>query len=399
VRTWIIAGLAFLTATLLAYGGYAAAAPAPAAHAQESDQTLAGAPARIEWPSQAAAAVGVVGRPGLLAGQRQTDSVPTASMAKAVTALVIVSKKPLAGPDDPGPMIRFTVGDKRIQQKVVDDGGSWASVTPGVAMSERQALETMLLPSANNYAISLARWAFGSESDFRAAANAWLAAHRLRGTHLDDATGLSPKTRSTPTDLVEIAKLLRENSALSAIVAMPRAEIPGAGVQENRNILLGVAGIDGIKTGNTPQAGFCLLFSTTLHLGGQSRVIVGVVAGEPDFTTLFHDVTRLVESVRSGFHLLDLTGPGKRFGDYDTPWGQHAALVAPARMTMITWSDTPVTVRVTARPVTSAGRATQVGTVTFSVEGAVVATRPLSPASAIRPPSLAWRLTHPPRRR
>lgn len=400
MRHWLLGSLALVTAVIVAYAGYSVAAPVPAAEAQEAVQTVSGASAQIVWPKHGVAALGVIGQSGLLASHGSTtSSIPTASMAKTVTALVLMTKKPLTSATDPGPTIRFTAKDKQIQKQVMAEGGSWATVTPGVPMSERQAVEAMLLPSANNYAISLADWAFGSVGSFTRTANSWLTAHHLTGTHMADPDGLSASTRSTPADLVEIARLVRANSALSSIVDTTKATIPGAGVQWNTNTLLGTDGINGVKTGNTTQAGYCLMFSFTLTLGGQSRTVVGVVAGDTSFKTLFADVTSLVKSVRSGFHDLSLTKPGMTFGTYSTPWGQDSALVSPKASSAVTWSNTVVSIHVAARPVTSGAAGTQVGTVTFTEGDTTIATQPLELATTISPPSLAWLMAHPPRGR
>ena len=75
-------------------------------------------------------------------------------------------------------------------------------VAAGEAISERHALEALLLPSADNMAWILARWDAGSQDAFVARMNA--AARRLgmTGTRYTDASGLDSSTVSTTADQV-----------------------------------------------------------------------------------------------------------------------------------------------------------------------------------------------------
>lgn len=321
-------------------------------------------------------------------------SVPIASITKTVTALVVLDAKPLTSTTDAGPAITFTDADQRIFEHVVAVGGSWATVTPGSVMSERQALEAMLLPSANNYAISLANWAYGSEAAYVTTANAWLAAHGLNGTHVADASGLSAHSVSTPTDLVEIAKLVMANPALASIVSTTTATLPGAGQQTNRNRLLGTLGIDGIKTGNTTAAGNCLMFASALTLHGHRVQIVGVVIGAPDHDTLFRSVKTLVKSARAGFHAVRVAASGQAFGRYSTAWGASVRLVATKDAWLIVWSDTPIAVDVNTSRLRTGSAGEKAGSAVFRA-GSTTVRRTLTLAADLDGPGPLWRLWHP----
>ncbi|MCX7521591.1 D-alanyl-D-alanine carboxypeptidase [Microbacterium sp. STN6] len=383
---------------VLAIVGYTVgvqAAPIPASAATVGAQTtITQAPAQLDWPKTGAAAVGAVGYEGTLGTSGSAASVPIASITKTITALVVLDEKPLTSATDPGPSITFTNNDVAILKSVITAGGSWASVTAGSTMTERQALEAMLLPSANNYAISLAGWAYGSVPAYVTAANAWLAAHHLSGTHVADASGLNPGSVSTPGDLVEIAKLVMSDAALPSIVDTVSADLPGSGVQENSNTLLGTLGIDGIKTGTTTQAGYCLMFSSTLTLGAHAVTIVGVVLGATGESELHSSVLSLVKSARAGFHEVTLTGAGHTFGDYATAWGSSAQLVAAKPASLLVWSDTPITVDVTTQPVREAASGATVGAATFTL-GSEVVRRSLTLSGDVEGPDLWWRLTNP----
>ncbi|TAM69874.1 MAG: D-alanyl-D-alanine carboxypeptidase [Microbacteriaceae bacterium] len=369
-------------------------APLPASAATlRPTHTITSPAVKPAWPTVGSAAIGAVGYDGLLAQNGSTASVPIASMTKTITALVVLDAKPIRKGSD-GPIITFTDADVQIFHRVIAEGGSWAPVVAGEQLTEKQALEAMLLPSANNYAISLAIWSHGSVSAFLAAANTWLKGHDLSGTHLTDPSGLDPGTVSTASDLVGIGKLVLTNPVLSSIVKTRTVTLPGAGTQDNGNALLGKDGIDGIKTGFTDEAGHCLMFSAQAQIGGHTVTLVGVVLNERSYDQLWNTVPPLLASAKSGFHSVPLTGAGKTFGTYTTPWGAKATLVSTTPSSTLVWSDTPITVSTAARPVTIAAAGDTIGTVTFTV-GKTTVTKPLTLKHAVPAPGFWWRLTHP----
>lgn len=382
---------------LLLAGAYALGvlvAPLPAvAAAAASEQTITPATAQIAWPAEGSAAVGAVGYSGLLAQHGADAAVPIASMTKTITALVVLAAKPIQKGSE-GPTITFTDADVAIFHQVIANGGSWAPVVAGEQLTEKQALQAMLLPSANNYAISLANWAYGSVPAFLTAANAWLDSHGLHDTHLTDPAGLDPGTVSTASDMVDIGKRVLANPVLADVVKTPTITLPGAGTQDNGNKLLGHDGIDGIKTGFTDEAGHCLLFSAKVNVGEHQVTIVGVELGAASYAELWATVPPLLTSAKDGFHSVALTGATKTFGTYATEWGASSALVSTAPSSMLVWSNAPIAVTTQTVPMRVGAAGERIGTVTFT-QGKTVVTRPLTLAKAIPDPGFWWRFTHP----
>ena len=369
-------------------------APMPATAAVTSHETSIAQPtAQLSWPGFGASAITALDYPGVDDYHGTDQSLPIASMTKTITALVVLQKKPLKAGED-GPTVTFTNADVTIWNEVVAEGGSWAPVVAGTSMTERQALEAMLLPSANNYAISLANWAYGSTGAYLTAANAWIVSHGLSGTHVVDASGLDPSSRSSTKDLIAIGKMVLADPVLPSIVATKEATLPGAGDQKNTNILLGVDGIDGIKTGNTDQAGNCLMFSANIVIGPNTIRVLGVVVGAPSHDALWASVTTLLTSMRNGFHEVDAAIPGQAFGTYTTVWGAKSKLVATAKKTFLVWSDTPIAVSIQTRPVQLGTAGEVVGQAVFTFNGKTE-TAPLSLKSKLPDPGFWWRLAHP----
>jgi D-alanyl-D-alanine carboxypeptidase (penicillin-binding protein 5/6) len=382
----LLAGIAYLTGTGLAPVSASAAEPnEPAALTQ--------AAVTPTWPSGGAGAIGAVGYDGVLASSGDQSSVPIASITKMVTSLVILQDKPLAA-GEAGPKITFTDADVDIYYDAVAENGSVAPVVSGMVLTQREAFETMLLPSANNYSVSLAVWAFGSVDAYLDAAADYLAENGLTGTTVADTSGLSAESVSSPADLVAIGKLVMNDPVLADIVAKPTASIPPVGTVVNTNKLLGIDGVDGIKTGTTDEAGACLLFAVDVPVGQSAVTVVGVVLGGQTHPQLNQTILTLIDSVTPGFRQVDLVEEGAAFGTYTTPWGQSGRAVADTAATAVVWSDTPISTTVDLDPVDLGDQGDTVGTVDVTVGGDTV-TVPLVLDSDITDPGPLWRWTHP----
>ncbi|PJJ63217.1 D-alanyl-D-alanine carboxypeptidase family protein [Compostimonas suwonensis] len=396
-RLVVFGGLAVILAVVLSvfvYGVSAFAAPVPATAAVLQQPAAAAQPAaQLAWPGYGSAAIGAVGRTELLGTSGDQASVPIASITKIVTALVILDAKPLAA-GEAGPDIQFTDADVDIYYDTIAENGSSAPVTAGMVLTQRQALETMLLPSANNYSVSLAVWAYGSVDAYLQAATAWLTEKGLTQTSVADTSGLSPASVSSPGDLVKLGMMAVADPTLSTIVSEATADIPTIGAIENTNTLLGTGGVDGIKTGTTDEAGACLLFSADVVVGSQTVTLVGVILGGQDHTEVDASVLALVASAQAGFHEVVLTTAGTTFGSYTTAWGQNSSLVATDDATALIWSDTPVTAVVTAAPVQLADADEKTGTVSYTIGDQTIDV-PLETSGAITDPGLGWRLGNP----
>ncbi len=381
-----LAALAYLVTTGLAPVPTATAAlTQPAVMTQSAVQPA--------WPGFGGSAIGAIGFPGVLGFSGNQASVPIASITKMVTSLVVLEAKPLSG-DEAGPDITFTDADVDIYYDVIAENGSVAPVVSGMVLSEREALQAMLIPSANNYSISLAVWAYGSVDAYLAAAASWLKAKGLTGTTVADTSGLSPGSMSNPADLIEIGKLVVANPILAGIVSMPTATLPTIGTVINTNKLLGQLGVDGIKTGTTDEAGASLLFSTDITVGTKTVALVGVVLGGNTHPELDVAIASLIESVKSGFHEVTLTEAGTAYGTYSTVWGQTSRAVAAEAASVLVWSDTPISGIVNARDVRLGVEGDQVGAVDFSVGEQTISVA-LVLEKTVGDPGPAWRFTHP----
>ncbi|MCL2586567.1 MAG: hypothetical protein FWE35_29415, partial [Streptosporangiales bacterium] len=181
----------------------------------------------VSWPADGTSAADISGT-GLVEGPGATRPVPIASVAKLMTAYVILRDHPLAA-DESGPDITIEPSEASGYSSQVSDGDSVVAVAPGEEISERHALEALLLPSADNLAWILARWDAGSQDAFVAKMNAAARSLGMTSTSYTDASGLDASTVSTAGDQVRLGAAAMRVPALAAITDMPDAVVPVAG--------------------------------------------------------------------------------------------------------------------------------------------------------------------------
>jgi D-alanyl-D-alanine carboxypeptidase (penicillin-binding protein 5/6) len=346
----------------------------------------------LPWPIYGQAALGAAGY-GVLATHGAQTAVPTASLAKIVTALSVLQKKPLAAGQQ-GPDIVITQEDQAAYDAYFAQGGSIVAVAAGEKISEYQALQALLIPSANNFADTLARWAFGSINNYTAYANQLAKKMGLSQTHITDASGLAPATVSSSQDLVKLGLVALDNPVIMSIAGQSEATIPVAGVIRNTNGQLGANGVIGLKTGNTDQAGGCYLFAAKRVVGQQPVTLVGAIMGAPDLVSALLSATPLIKAADGGFQNLAVVKAGQSVGNYKLPWGGNAAAVAKTELQMLVWRGSLVTSSITLVPVRPpVAQGTQVGIISATAGGQTKKTAAIL-AQSIKGPALSWRLFH-----
>jgi D-alanyl-D-alanine carboxypeptidase (penicillin-binding protein 5/6) len=254
--------------------------------------------ADINWPQNiSAAAIGVQGA-GVITSQNDTKQRPIASIAKLITAMAILEKHPLKDDTDTGPDILITEADEQLYRDYVAKNGTVVLVQAGTTVTERDALEAMLLPSANNFADTTATWAFGSLKNYHAYATDMLKRLGIHDTTIGiDGSGLDPSTKSTASDLVRIGELALKNPIIAHIVALHSAYIPVAGWIPNYNAMVTDYGYTGLKPGESVQAGNTLLFSTDQIINGQKFTVVGAILGSAGYHESDAGALQMVDSL------------------------------------------------------------------------------------------------------
>lgn len=294
---------------------------------------------KVTWPSYGQAAIGEKDA-GLLASSSAQTPRPTASVAKIMTALAVLRQKPL-GINQAGPVITLTDADVDLYNQYVSKDGSVVRVVKGEKITQYQALQAMLLPSANNMADTLARWSFGSTREYVAYANSLALSLGMKQTTITDASGYAPETVSTASDLVILASVAMREPVLAQIVAQSSATIPVQGEVKNVNWLLGSDGVNGIKTGNTDQAGGCFMVSASRTLpDGTKKTVIAVILGAPTRNNAITDSRPLLNAVSNNYVPVKLATKGQVIGYYGVSWNKNVVAVARNDLMVTTWRGT-----------------------------------------------------------
>ncbi|MFG2815511.1 D-alanyl-D-alanine carboxypeptidase [Streptomyces sp. NPDC048410] len=238
--------------------------------------TFEGGKPDIPWPADGQGAMDVQGI-GSFGSSGSGKPVPIASVAKVMTAYLILRDHPLKSGAE-GPKISI---DKAAQDQSKAGQESTVDVTEGDSITQREALEGVLIASANNVARLLARWDAGSEKAFVAKMNAAAKGLGMTGTTYTDPSGLTNSTVSTAVDQVKLAKAAMTQPAFREVAAMMSYTDYKGTYHSNWNQLVGHNNVVGIKTGTTTSALGNLVFAAKQDVGGETRMIIGAVLRQP----------------------------------------------------------------------------------------------------------------------
>jgi serine-type D-Ala-D-Ala carboxypeptidase (penicillin-binding protein 5/6) len=270
------------------------------------------------WPAYGQAAL-QIGQTQVQAGPNQ-HAAPIASVAKVMTAYLVLRDHSLR-PGQYGPAITLTDADVADTDRRRGQHESIVSIAAGEQLTERQALQALLLPSANNIAAVLARWDAGSEDRFVARMNATARSLGMTHTRYTDPSGYDDATVSTAADQVRLVDRAMRLPVFASIVATPSATLPVAGTVHNTNTLLGRNGFVGVKTGSTAAAGGCFAFRAIRRIDGKRTTITGVVLGQPGLAAAFELVGGMVDRITGR---RAAPGPQRPTPAPGTPPGMHA---------------------------------------------------------------------------
>lgn len=301
----------------------------------------------IPWPTGGAqASIGTVSD-GILASEPSQTPQPTASTAKLITVLTVLKEKPLALGEQ-GPIITMDSSDVAIYNAYVAANGSVASVQAGEQLTEYQLLQGILIRSANNFADSLAIWAFGNLTNYQKAAEATIKDLGMTSTTIGtDASGLNPATTSTAEDLTRLGIAAMKNEVVRDIVGQSSVTLPIDGTKPSTNVLLGSDGVVGVKTGNTDEAGGVFIIASNFTPENQKPItIISTVQGEATVADAMTAANQLVDSVKPFFADKKIVTKGELVGTITAPWGDSTKIVASKDISLFGWKNTMMTPKI-----------------------------------------------------
>ncbi|MFI5631376.1 D-alanyl-D-alanine carboxypeptidase [Streptomyces sp. NPDC051664] len=244
----------------------------------QSTYTFDGTKPSLPWPNEGQGYMAATGL-GTVDSFGEQKAVPIGSVAKAMTAYIVLKDHPLKK-GQAGPSI--TVDAKAESDGKLDAAGESTlnTVKTGDKLTEQEALSAIMIPSANNIARLLARWDAGSEKAFVKKMNDTAKSLGMKNTTYTDPSGLTATTVSSAEDQVKLGQKLVEIPALMAITKLPSWTDPSGKSWRNYNTLVPYNGALGIKTGSTSKAGGNLLFAAHKMVGDTDQLIVGAVLGQ-----------------------------------------------------------------------------------------------------------------------
>ena len=205
----------------------------------------------------------------ILVEQNGDQRLPPASLTKLMTAYIttLQMKNGQLRPDD----------KVMISERAWKTDGSRMFLDPGKQVSVDDLLHGVIIQSGNDASVALAEHIAGNEDAFAHRMNEAAEKLGLKNSHFMNATGLpNPQHYSSAHDMALLGRaIIYEDPAHYAIYS--QKEFLWNGIkQPNRNLLLWRdKTVDGLKTGHTDEAGYCLVASAVRD----GMRLIGVVFG------------------------------------------------------------------------------------------------------------------------
>ena len=213
------------------------------------------------------------------------NQIAPASMTKVMSGYVIADQ--IANGS-------ISLDDKvLISEKAWKTGGSKMFIEAGKRVSVEDLLSGIVIQSGNDATIAMAEYVAGSEEGFVDFMNAYASEMGLTNSLFQNATGFSdPNHFSSAQDLAKLTKALI-NKFPEHYATYKEKEFTFSGIRQlNRNKLLWRDdSVDGVKTGHTDSAGFCLISSAQRN----DMRLIAVVAGSESENERLTASQRLLE--------------------------------------------------------------------------------------------------------
>jgi D-alanyl-D-alanine carboxypeptidase (penicillin-binding protein 5/6) len=314
---------------------------------------------------RARAAIVVDARDGhVMYARNASERRPIASTTKLMTALLVLERA------RPRQVFTAPAYDAAPAESRID-------LAPGERMTVADLLEALLLESANDAAVTLARGVSGSSARFVADMNARAEELGLDDTSYANPIGLDdPAGYSTARDLAALAGDLMRVRRFARVVDRPGARLESgahARVVDNRNLLIArYPFVTGVKTGHTLGAGYVLVGSAGTARSGR---VVSVVLGEPSEAARDADTLALLRWGLGRFRRATPVRRGRPLAEVDVEHRSEEAVLVPRRTVRVTVRDDQRVRRRVSAPEQLEGplsAGARVGSVAVLVDGKVV---------------------------
>lgn len=213
----------------------------------------------------------------VLYAQNAEEPLPPASVTKIMTLLLVME----------------AIGDGRLSwddelcasENAASMGGSQIFLEPGESMTVRDLVKSVVISSANDAAVVLAEAVAGSEAAFVERMNARAAELGMETAHFENTNGLDDTTENHVLSALDVARMSRALIAHREILEFSSTwmdTVRGGtfGLSNTNRLIRTYPGANGLKTGSTAKALFCV--SATAERGGMTLIAVIMAAPSRD---------------------------------------------------------------------------------------------------------------------
>lgn len=329
----------------------------------------------------------------VLAGENYDTPLEPASITKVMTSYVIAAEMAGGKVKDSDPVM---MSENAWRSGGAGTDGSYSGFEVNKTAPLLQMEKGMVVQSGNDAAIALAEHVAGSTDAFAALMNQYAARIGMKNSHFVNPHGLPAEGHvSSARDLALLGRALVNQFPVAYSYNKIKEFTVGPITQPNRNLLLWRdPSVDGIKTGHTSGAGYCLMASAKR---GEQRLI-SVVMGSTSESQRAVDSQALLNWGFRFYETHKLYDAGKLVAQQKVWKGKanevQLGLAAPMLVTvprgkyhqLKPMMDVPKTL------VAPVAKGQKIGTVKVMLDGKVIAQRPLVAINAIEPGGFFKRL-------
>jgi D-alanyl-D-alanine carboxypeptidase len=229
---------------------------------------------------------------GWILYQKNADtSYPAASLTKVMTLLVAIDSAPLDQ--------EVTIGPDAAA--LVNSNNSYMGVSAGERLTMRELLYGLIVSGGNDAALAIADAVAGNKASFVAMMNVRARQLGLTHTHFVTPDGVDANDVTSASDMAKLSALAIMRPGVEQITSTFQYVIPQTAthklfnLQGGNDLLPGggspYPGANGVKTGYTAEAQYCMAFSAR----SQGHLIVGVILGDPSAQARVADAHALLD--------------------------------------------------------------------------------------------------------
>ncbi|MFI8719744.1 D-alanyl-D-alanine carboxypeptidase family protein [Stenotrophomonas sp. NPDC077464] len=320
----------------------------------------------------------------VLAGENINEQLAPASITKVMTSYVVAAevKNGKVRTDD-----QVMMSERAWREGGAGTDGSYSGFPVNQTARLEDMEKGMAIQSGNDAAIALAEHVAGSEEAFASLMNSYAAKIGMKDSHFVNAHGLSAEGHHTTAyDLALLGRAFVRDYPETYAYNKVKEFTVGNITQPNRNLLLWRdQSVDGIKTGHTSEAGYCLMSSAQR---GDQRLIAVVLGGASEKQRADDSLALLNWGFRF-FETHRMYEPGKAVAEHKVWKGKADTLQLGVAQPLLVsvprgrYNDLKPSIDVpkTLEAPFTAGQ--QVGTLKVTLDGKVVAQAPLVAVAAV----------------